>query len=130
MAHRSALLHAADGPSRRRVAALRRELRGACGSQRAPSPLILLLQPPHVPLKVGLLAAELRVDLRSLLSQLCKLFPREDWDPLSHTLIFHGRRVCFARKPECDRCAVKDVCPSAGEGAARRQAWGATPPSR
>jgi endonuclease-3 len=44
---------------------------------------------------------------------LCKIFPREDWDMLSHTLIFHGRRVCFARKPACAGCVVNDVCPSA-----------------
>jgi endonuclease-3 len=44
---------------------------------------------------------------------LCALFPRADWDPLSHTLIFHGRRVCFARKPECDKCDVNELCPSA-----------------
>jgi hypothetical protein len=42
-----------------------------------------------------------------------KLFPREDWDMLSHVLIFHGRRVCFARKPSCATCIVNDVCPSA-----------------
>jgi endonuclease-3 len=44
---------------------------------------------------------------------LCALFPREDWDMLSHTLIFHGRRVCFARKPACAACGVSDDCPSA-----------------
>jgi endonuclease-3 len=44
---------------------------------------------------------------------LCALFPREDWDMLSHTLIFHGRRVCFARKPACAACGVSDACPSA-----------------
>ncbi|MCC6553831.1 MAG: endonuclease III [Polyangiaceae bacterium] len=44
---------------------------------------------------------------------LCVLFPRSDWDMLSHTLIFHGRRICFARKPACAACAVNDVCPSA-----------------
>ena len=44
---------------------------------------------------------------------LCKIFPREAWDMLSHTLIFHGRRVCFARKPACAGCVVNDVCPSA-----------------
>ena len=32
---------------------------------------------------------------------LMALFPRSDWDMLSHTLIFHGRRVCAARKPAC-----------------------------
>jgi endonuclease-3 len=32
---------------------------------------------------------------------------------LSHTLIFHGRRVCFARKPACASCGVSEDCPSA-----------------
>lgn len=44
---------------------------------------------------------------------LCALFPREDWDMISHTLIFHGRRVCFARKPACAACGINDACPSA-----------------
>jgi endonuclease-3 len=44
---------------------------------------------------------------------LMKLFPRKDWDQLSHVLIFHGRRVCFARKPSCVTCVVNDVCPCA-----------------
>lgn len=46
-------------------------------------------------------------------AELCSLFPRGDWDAISHTLIFHGRRVCFARKPACASCGVSDVCPSA-----------------
>jgi endonuclease-3 len=44
---------------------------------------------------------------------LMRLLPREAWDAVSHVLIFHGRRTCTARKPECDRCAVNDRCPSA-----------------
>jgi endonuclease-3 len=44
---------------------------------------------------------------------LMKLFPRQDWDMLSHVLIFHGRRICFARKPSCATCPVNDACPSA-----------------
>ena len=44
---------------------------------------------------------------------LMKLFPRSDWDMLSHTLIFHGRRVCAARKPACAACPVSAECPSA-----------------
>jgi endonuclease III len=44
---------------------------------------------------------------------LMRLFPRQDWDMLSHVLIFHGRRICFARKPACPTCPVRDVCPSA-----------------
>lgn len=44
---------------------------------------------------------------------LMKLLPRSEWDAASHTLIFHGRRVCFAQKPNCEGCPVKDACPSA-----------------
>lgn len=45
--------------------------------------------------------------------ELCALLPRSEWDSTSHTLIFHGRRICFARKPNCSECGVNDVCPSA-----------------
>jgi endonuclease-3 len=34
------------------------------------------------------------------------LFPREKWDRLGHTLIWHGRRVCFAQKPDCAHCPL------------------------
>jgi endonuclease-3 len=44
---------------------------------------------------------------------LCARVPRERWDQTSHVLIFHGRRICFARKPDCAGCAVNDACPSA-----------------
>jgi endonuclease III len=44
---------------------------------------------------------------------LCKLIPREDWAIASHLLIFHGRRVCFAAKPNCAGCGVSTLCPSA-----------------
>lgn len=44
---------------------------------------------------------------------LCKLLPRTEWDHASHVLIFHGRRCCYARKPDCTGCRVNDVCPSA-----------------
>lgn len=44
---------------------------------------------------------------------LIKLFPRDQWDSLAHTLIFHGRRICSARRPACAACTVNDVCPSA-----------------
>lgn len=50
---------------------------------------------------------------REIEQDLMALFPRSEWDPLSHVLIFHGRRVCFARKPACHSCPVNDACPSA-----------------
>jgi endonuclease-3 len=44
---------------------------------------------------------------------LMRTFPKEDWDSLSHVLIFHGRRLCTARKPACAACPVAELCPSA-----------------
>lgn len=44
------------------------------------------------------------------------LFPKSDWTMLSHRLIWHGRRVCHARKPACGACGVGPLCPSYGLG--------------
>ncbi len=43
---------------------------------------------------------------------LAALVPREHWRLFPHLLIWHGRRVCIARRPACERCAVSDLCPS------------------
>jgi endonuclease-3 len=43
------------------------------------------------------------------------IVPEKDWGAWSHAMVFHGRRCCFARKPECPRCPVRDLCPSAGK---------------
>ena len=43
---------------------------------------------------------------------LSKLVPREHWRLFPHLLIWHGRRVCDARRPACERCVVEDLCPS------------------
>jgi endonuclease-3 len=44
------------------------------------------------------------------------LFPKRDWTMLSHHLIWHGRRVCHAKKPACGACTVARWCPSYGTG--------------
>lgn len=44
---------------------------------------------------------------------IARLVPREEWTLLAHLLIFHGRRVCVARRPRCGECVVADLCPSA-----------------
>lgn len=44
---------------------------------------------------------------------LMALFPREQWTMLAHLLIWHGRRICLARKPRCADCVVAELCPSA-----------------
>ena len=43
---------------------------------------------------------------------LMALVPRNEWVDISHLLIFHGRRVCSARKPNCPACTLNHLCPS------------------
>jgi endonuclease III len=43
---------------------------------------------------------------------LIKLVPREDWGRFPHLLIWHGRRICIARRPLCEECVVNDLCPA------------------
>ncbi|WP_287001860.1 MULTISPECIES: endonuclease III [Gordonia] len=45
-----------------------------------------------------------------------ELFERKEWTNLSHRVIFHGRRVCHARKPACGVCVLAHDCPSVGLG--------------
>jgi endonuclease-3 len=45
---------------------------------------------------------------------LIKLFPREQWCELSHWLIWHGRRRCKARNPDCQGCELRSLCPRKG----------------
>src|SRR5262249_18058172 len=43
---------------------------------------------------------------------LMKVVPRADWGRFPHLLIWHGRRVCDARRPRCEDCVLVDLCPS------------------
>lgn len=43
-----------------------------------------------------------------------KLVPKKDWVMFSHWLIYHGRQVCNARKPDCDNCVLEKICPKVG----------------
>jgi len=58
-------------------------------------------------------------DPEEIEQDLMKVIPRERWNQAGHTLIFHGRRVCFARKPDCEHCPINGndgfsgACPSA-----------------
>jgi len=49
-------------------------------------------------------------------AQVAELLPRSDWTMFSHRVIFHGRRVCHARKPACGACGIAALCPSYGLG--------------
>jgi endonuclease-3 len=51
-------------------------------------------------------------DAGKIEADLMELVPRKDWIIFSHLLIFHGRRVCKARRPLCEECVVEKLCPS------------------
>jgi endonuclease III len=57
--------------------------------------------------KIGLAKAK---DVTDTEEQLMKNIPKERWSKAHHLLIFHGRRTCAARKPNCGECTVKDYC--------------------
>lgn len=47
---------------------------------------------------------------------LMELVPKKHWVMFSHWLIYHGRRVCKARKPDCENCVLNEICPKRGVG--------------
>jgi len=51
-------------------------------------------------------------DPKKIERDLAALLPANEWTAFSHRLIIHGRRVCYARKPACERCALSEFCPS------------------
>ena len=53
-------------------------------------------------------------DAMKLEQELMKLVPQQDWTWFSHWLIWHGRRRCAARKPDCANCEIKNLCPQIG----------------
>jgi len=44
------------------------------------------------------------------------LFPKKNWVDLSQRVVWHGRRICHARKPACGACPLQNICPSFGIG--------------
>ena len=63
--------------------------------------------------RLGLTAA---TDPVKVERDLMSIIPRESWIEIAHLLIWHGRRVCKARKPDCPACPLNDICPSANSG--------------
>jgi endonuclease-3 len=66
----------------------------------------------HVKRTSHLLGLTKHTDPEKVEMDLMKLFPNENWTEISHLLIFLGRRTCIARRPQCDLCVLKDVCPA------------------
>jgi endonuclease-3 len=66
----------------------------------------------HVKRIANLLGLTQSLDPLKIEQDLLPLFPQKDWGLLSHLLIFLGRRICSAKKPNCSECPLKDICPS------------------
>jgi endonuclease-3 len=54
-----------------------------------------------------------QTELERIEKDLMKLLPQQEWGNCFVSLTYHGRSVCQAKKPGCDRCVVADLCPSA-----------------
>ena len=67
----------------------------------------------HVKRLARRLALTEQEDPNKIEKDLMKLLPPDEWTGFSHRLILHGRKICHARKPECPRCMLNDLCPSA-----------------
>jgi len=72
--------------------------------------------------RLGLTRAE---DPEKIHDDLCVLLPKPRWTQATHLLIIHGRRTCFARKPACPTCVVRDLCPWPGKTPSPGKANGA-----
>ena len=67
----------------------------------------------HVKRLAGRLGLTRETDPVKVERDLMALIPHESWIEIAHLLIWHGRRVCAARKPNCAACTLNDLCPSA-----------------
>jgi endonuclease-3 len=67
----------------------------------------------HVTRLAGRLGLSGETDPVKIELDLMKLLPREQWTMFAHRLIWHGRRVCDAKRPDCNHCTLAPRCPSA-----------------
>jgi endonuclease-3 len=68
----------------------------------------------HVTRLSRLLGLTDETDAVKIEADVCRLLPASQWGAFGLRVILHGRRVCVARRPRCDECALNDYCPSAG----------------
>jgi endonuclease III len=66
----------------------------------------------HVTRLTNLLGLVATRDPVKIEHQVCAMVPKEEWTGLSLRLILHGRRICIARRPQCEECVLNDFCPS------------------
>jgi endonuclease-3 len=67
----------------------------------------------HVTRLAARLGLSRHTDPVKIEQDLMKLLPREQWTIFAHRLIIHGRRICFAKQPDCESCLLAPLCPSA-----------------
>jgi endonuclease-3 len=67
----------------------------------------------HVARVANRLGLTTETDPVKIEQDLMTLLPREQWTPFAHRLIWHGRRVCHAKQPDCNHCLLAPHCPSA-----------------
>lgn len=67
----------------------------------------------HVGRIARLLSLTAKNDPAKIERELIKVIPPQDWIDWSHLMIFHGRAICVARRPDCPNCPIKKLCPSA-----------------
>jgi endonuclease-3 len=67
----------------------------------------------HVIRITNLLHLTKNKDPKKIEKDLIELYPRKDWERISTLIVWHGRRICVARKPRCEECPLNKICPSA-----------------
>src|SRR5436190_17207996 len=79
----------------------------------------------HVLRLSGRMGLTENADAEKVERDLMELIPPKDWTMFSHRMIFHGRQVCYARKPQCEGCALAEICPKVGvnDQRASRERW-------
>ena len=68
----------------------------------------------HVRRLAGRLGLTKNKDPNKIEQDLMKIVPRKDWLDLNYVLVNHGRKICQARKPLCDECVIRGLCPGGG----------------
>jgi endonuclease-3 len=63
----------------------------------------------------GRLGLSANSDPEKLEYDLMEIVPKKEWTNFSNALIYHGRSVCKARKPDCDNCQIAEYCPAANK---------------
>jgi len=67
----------------------------------------------HVIRIANLLNLTQNKDPKKIENDLIKLYPRKYWERISTLIVWHGRRICIARRPKCEECPLNKICPSA-----------------